>query len=183
MTRRAHGFTLIELMVVVALTAIVIGLVGPSMRELLAVKRVQSINAEMMTDLQYARTEAVRRNQSVVVQFQSNGTMTCYVVTAISAAVGKCNCLETPGSACKAGWEEIKTVQIPRTADVTLAASSSMSTLVRFEKLAGTSLPGDFQVDVVSSLRGQLRTGINPAGLPSVCSPDGSVTQVPKCGN
>lgn len=183
MTRRAHGFTLIELMVVVALTAIVIGLVGPSMRELLAVKRVQSINAEMMTDLQYARTEAVRRNQSLAVQFQSNSAMTCYVVTAIDAAVGKCNCLATPGSACKGGWEEIKTVQVPRKADVTLAASSSMSTLVRFEKLAGTSLPGDFQVDVVSSLRGQLRTSINPAGLPSVCSPDGSITQVPKCGS
>lgn len=183
MKRLQHAFTLIELMVVVALTAIIITLVGPSMLELLAVKRVQSINAEMMTDLQYARSEAVRRNQTLAVQFQSNGQMTCYVVTAIDAAVGKCNCLGTPGESCKGGWEEIKTVQLPRKLNVSLAASSSVSTLVRFEKLAGTSLPGDFQVDVVSSVRGQLRTSVNAAGLPSVCSPDGSVTQAPKCGS
>jgi type IV fimbrial biogenesis protein FimT len=177
-----RGFTLIELMVVVALVALVLALVGPSMRELLAVQRVQSINAELVADLQYARSEAVRRSQPLYVKFQSNADSTCYVVYT-EAGVGNCNCMKTPGTACLGGFQEVKTVQVPRALDVSFAASSSVGTLVGFMDIAGTSTPGDFQVDVASTVRGLLRTSVNAAGRPAVCSPDGSISQVPKCAS
>ena len=179
MTRR-RGFTLIEVLVVVALSAIVLALVGPSMRELLAVQRVQSINAELVGDLQFARSEAVRRGQPLLVRFQSNDDITCYVVYT-EAGVGNCSCLRAAGAACMGGFQEVKTVQVPRTLSVSLSASSAVGGVVSFMDLAGTSLPGDFKIDVASGLRGQLRTSVNAAGRPAVCSPDGSIKQVAKC--
>jgi type IV fimbrial biogenesis protein FimT len=169
-------------MIVIALLVIVVSLVGPSMRQLLAVQRVQSINAELVADLQFARSEAVRRGQPLFVKFQSTSDMTCYVVYT-EAGVGNCNCTKAPGSACLGGFQEVKTVQVPRKLDVSFAASSSIGTLVSFTDIAGTSQPGDFQVDVTSTVRGLLRTSVNAAGRPAVCSPDGSISQVPKCAS
>jgi len=179
-TRAPRGFTLIELMVVVALVAVVMTLVGPSVRDLLAAQRVQGINAELVTDLQFARSEAVRRNRPILVRFATNADMTCYVIYT-EAAIGRCNCLLAPGTACSGGFEEIKTVQLPKTLRVELAASSSVASIVGFEPLSGISRPGDFRVDLASTVRGALRTSVNAAGRPAVCSPDGSMRQVPRC--
>ena len=178
--RAPGGFSLLELMVVVALVAVVIALVAPSMRDLIAAQRVQGINAELVTDLQFARTEAVRRNRAIVVEFSQNASMTCYVMYT-EAAVGRCNCLRPPGNACAGGFEEIRTVQVPRSVSVTLAASSPRDRQVTFEPVAGLSDPGQFQVDVVGSVRGAMRTAVNATGRPTVCSPDGSISQVSRC--
>jgi prepilin-type N-terminal cleavage/methylation domain-containing protein len=178
--RAQRGITLIELMVVVALMAIVISLVAPSMRELLAAQRVQSINAELVGNLQYARAEAVRRNLPVFLRFSSNSTRTCYVIY-LAAVHGTCNCLYGTGTACTGDHEEIRTVVVPRTLSVALAASSSVSTIVNFDKDTGRTTPNTFTVDVASTVRGTLRTTVNATGRPTVCSPDGSIRQVPQC--
>lgn len=178
--RGARGFSLLELIVVVALVAVVISLVAPSMRDLIASQRVQSINAELVTDLQFARAEAVRRNLPVLVEFSQSAGMTCYVMY-LSASVGRCNCLRPPGSACAGGFEEIRTVQVPRSLAVSLSASSPRDRIVTFEPVAGLSEPGQFQVDVVGTVRGTMRTSLNVTGRPTVCSPDGSISQVPRC--
>ena len=44
-SRLARGVTLVEMMVVLALAAIVVALAAPSIRELLAMQRLQSIHA------------------------------------------------------------------------------------------------------------------------------------------
>jgi type IV fimbrial biogenesis protein FimT len=175
-----RGFTLIELMVVVALVATVMALVGPSVRELLATQRVRGISAELMTDLQYARSEAVRRNRPLLVQFSSDDTMDCYVIYT-EAAIGRCSCLRPPGLACTGGFEEVKTVQLPKSLNIAMAASSAADRIVSFEPLAGDSRPGAFSIDLTSSVRGALRTSVNATGRPAVCSPDGSIKQVPRC--
>jgi type IV fimbrial biogenesis protein FimT len=174
------GFTLVELMVVVALMAVLLALVAPSVRQLLAAQRVQSINAELVTNLQFARSEAVRRNTNVLVEFASGTNTTCYVVY-LPGVVGRCNCLRPPGAACSGNFTEIKTVQVPKRLSVELAASSGVARIVTFQQVTGTSLPGAFQIDVASSVSGALRTTVNITGRPAVCSPDGSVRGVPQC--
>ncbi len=61
-TRRARGLTMVEMMVVVAIAAVILTLTAPSMRDFLARQRVAAINAELVTDLQLARSEAIARN-------------------------------------------------------------------------------------------------------------------------
>ena len=55
---------MIELMVVVALVAIVLSLAAPSFKTFLMKKRVEGAMSELSTDLQFARSEAVSRVNS-----------------------------------------------------------------------------------------------------------------------
>ena len=65
-TLRARGFTLIELMVTIAIAAILITLAAPSFKGLIQSNSISSSVNMFMADLRYARSEAVRRGGTVV---------------------------------------------------------------------------------------------------------------------
>lgn len=69
-----HGFTLIELMVVVAVIAVGAALAGPSMRQEIANYGVRSASESMVNGLNLARAEAVRRNSAVTFTLGSSGS-------------------------------------------------------------------------------------------------------------
>lgn len=188
-TPPARGLTVIELMIVVALLGVLVALVAPSMRGMMTAQRVRGINAALVTDLQYARSEAARRNQDVGVAFQSTGSMSCYVAFVDAPPTAPaCDCTLTPGNVCSGGRQEIKTVQVPLSDGVAFSASSAAGAILSFgrrsgaqEPIAGASAPGQFEVTVTGTPRGQLRTTVNVAGRPTVCSPDASISGVPPC--
>lgn len=62
------GFTLIELMTVVAITAIIVGIAIPGFAELLIRTRLTAITNELVSSLNLARSEAVKRGRIVVVR-------------------------------------------------------------------------------------------------------------------
>lgn len=62
------GFTLIELMSVVAITGIIVGIAIPSFAELLIRTRLTAITNELVSSLNLARSEAVKRGRIVVVR-------------------------------------------------------------------------------------------------------------------
>ncbi|MGJ7502317.1 GspH/FimT family pseudopilin [Variovorax sp. ZT5P49] len=65
--QRQKGFTLIEMMVVVALVAILAALAMPSFTTMIANQRVTSATQELQTLFQFARAEGVyKRTQSTV---------------------------------------------------------------------------------------------------------------------
>ncbi len=71
--RCASGFSLIELMVVIAIAAILTGLAGPSILRMLSSNRVQSEASSFVSDLMYARSEAIKHGQSVSLCASSDG--------------------------------------------------------------------------------------------------------------
>ena len=191
-SRRCHpGLTLVELMVVVSLALLVTLLAAPSLRDMIEVRRLRGVNAQLVTDLQFARSEAVRRNVNVEVQFDQDDNLSCYVVYAGSAS---CDCKGTPGAACTSDTTtEIRTVQVLRSDAVRLdlPASTDQPRKLKMDHITGGMVPvlGDsdtpstnpFMVTFRGDHSGQLRTVINPAGRLSVCSPSGSVSGVDSC--
>ncbi|PAU66313.1 type II secretion system protein GspH [Pseudomonas sp. PIC25] len=71
--KTSSGFTLVELMVIVAILGIFASIAVPSFTDLVRRNRLQSASEEFYGLLQYARTEAVSRGRSITVT-QKDGT-------------------------------------------------------------------------------------------------------------
>lgn len=192
--RQQRGLTLIELMVVIAVMAVLVTLVAPSFKRMIDVQRVRSVNAALVTDLQFARSEAASRNRSVFIKFDNTSTtMSCYVVLE-GPGPSHCDCKRPPGTACNGPAEikEIRTVQVERSLGLAVAIPSTQTQLTMgFDPATGRLLiapldvaqesPVDFLIDVSHPSAGAMRTSVAPTGRPSVCSPASTISGVLTC--
>jgi prepilin-type N-terminal cleavage/methylation domain-containing protein len=183
-----RGMTIIELMTVLVVLGVLITLVaGPSMRGMAARHRVEAVNAELLTDLQLARSELAQQGDNatlVAVSFGGDAQRSCYTVHTVDVAASgvACDCTRTPGAVCAPfapGAREIKTMQFDRALGTSVAASSPVGARIVFSPPQAIATPANgFVIDVQDVVRGQLRTTVNGRGVPSVCSPDGSIPGV-----
>jgi type IV fimbrial biogenesis protein FimT len=132
---RELGFTIIELMTVVVVAGVLLVLALPAFNDMVERRQIEGRANELVTDLAYAKSEAVQRNRHVVVVPGGGGT--CYTIAAwtdVASRAGSCDCTAAPGSACTTGANhpvELKTVSL--TNGVTLATSGSFD----FEPVRG----------------------------------------------
>lgn len=179
---RAAAFTLVELMIVVALVAIIAALAAPSLRDMILVQRLRSINAQLVTDLAFARSEAVSRGVFVGVNIPPPSGGTCYILyTRVSLGTTPCDCTRT--TRCPdAGTTEIRTVQIPSDLSVTVQKlASQVAYDFTFDprtggmKLAASDLgiydTSGFQVVSAIDPARALQTSVSLAGRVTVCTP------------
>jgi type IV fimbrial biogenesis protein FimT len=187
-----RGFTLVELMVVVALVVIVIALTAPSFKRQLDYQRVQSIASEVVTDLQFARSEAAARGQFVRITFRENSTAGCYSIYTYSNNGTTCDCRNaTPCIA--AGTSEIKTARYPRSTGVRVLPSTSPPQPIEFgfEPTSGSlyTIPIDdvyvplaqYIIRVRLDATRELQAVVGRSGRPTLCAPSGSVMRAQTC--
>lgn len=201
MRRAQRAFTLIEMMVVIALVGVILMLAAPSFNEMIGMQRLRAINDQLVTDMQFLRGEAVSRNQYMgfIARNEAGDSMSCYTIFSsianplVSTSVDptQCNCTNGIGSACTGTQRELRTVQIPRNLSIELKFPPNQGGHMVASPINGgieirppnTALFSDleFCVEVRRSPRGRLRTGVSMGGRTSQCSPDGSVPGVPTC--
>jgi len=70
----SRGFTLIELLVTLAVTAVLLGLAAPSMMGLIATRRANALTNDLVTSINLARSEAIKRNDRIVLCKSSDGS-------------------------------------------------------------------------------------------------------------
>ena len=149
MPRRSQGFTLVELLVVVAITAILLALVVPSFTDSLARRKLEGAANELSADLRYARTQAVSDNVSVTLA--TTGT-TGYTIS---------------------GNQTYKTA----TLDSQLSLSSGIS-IVFFPLRGCTTATCSSAADTItltsSRTTGSLSVRTNNLGRVEICVPSGS---------
>lgn len=71
--KRILGFTLLELMVVLAITVILALIAAPAMSSLIASQRLRAMASDLYLALEKTRSEAVKRNASVTLAYRSGG--------------------------------------------------------------------------------------------------------------
>jgi len=98
--QRISGFTLIELMVTVVVVSVLSALAVPSMRTFIQNTRITSQANEFMADLNFARSEAVKRAANVTVCKSDNPTAaapTC-LATGTDWGVGRIIFIDSDGN-------------------------------------------------------------------------------------
>ncbi len=196
--RRARStvaaFTLVELMIVVALIAIIVTLAAPSFRDMILMQRLRGINAELVTNLHYARSEAISRGVFMHMRFQSDSTMTCYISYASTLpplTASDCDCTAAAGSRCTDPTStEVRTVQVLKSDGVeVLASRSGLVRLTIDPRTGGVFVPqmaeiaglATFWIDTRIDTARRLRNIIKQSGQVQGCTPSGSTVGGTTC--
>ena len=95
-----QGVTLPETVVVMAITAILLGFAVPSYKGMTERHRLRQAAESFKSDLQFARTEALKRSQNIVVsRLTGNDGNWCYGLAVRTASKSSCDCSVTDSSA------------------------------------------------------------------------------------
>ena len=83
----SRGFTLIELMVVLAILAIVLVIAAPSFANFILAQRIKAASSDIVASLAYARSEAIKQNGSVTITPTSGNWASGWTITSSSGVL------------------------------------------------------------------------------------------------
>jgi prepilin-type N-terminal cleavage/methylation domain-containing protein len=189
--RRHSGFTLVELMVTVAVLAILLVAAGPSFGDFFDRYRLRGGVDDVVSTIAQARAGAVKLDREVRVTFQGSGTDWC--VGAVSAslptdgsragAVTACDCSDN-SPACSVDGEKLV---VEKGAHGDVALSGAATELVFDGRLglatgSGGALSTSQFILTSPSKKYALRVDVSPLGEATVCvDSDNTIAGYSKC--
>jgi type IV fimbrial biogenesis protein FimT len=173
--RPQRGLTLLELTIVVAITAIVAAAAAPSFAALVDARRLESAATRLATDIQLARSEAIARNRPLRLSLFTGTGATCWIVH--SGAAADCRCSDVAGAVCGDGARTITGVALANSERVSVAGNVAS---IVFDPLHGTSTPTG-TLRVVGARGSAVHHIVNVVGRVRSCSPEGAVPGYSRC--
>jgi type IV fimbrial biogenesis protein FimT len=171
-----QGLTLVELMVCVAVLAVLLTLAVPSMQGFLARRQLEGLSAQFVADLQFARSAAVARAESLRMRIHATPDgATCYLVH--SGAANACTCQADQTVQCNGSAQVLRVVQLPVNERISVRAN--VATLL-IDPRQGTVSPTG-SIDISVSDGSTLRHVVNILGRVRLCTPATRVGDVPAC--
>lgn len=186
--RAARGFTLVELMVVVAIGAVLAAIALPSMREFVARKRLEGVAQELATDLRLLKAHQIqnRPGSGTSISFSSNADKVCYALYSRgtgATGTAHCDCALAANQACGQPGNGapglFRQVDIPASTGITMNANPTRLTLNGYNGLPMFNFT--LSVTLISPGAGQIVVSTNPAGVPTVCSVSGVFGAIRPC--
>jgi len=158
--KQASGFTLTELMIIIAIIGILASIALPSFQGMIERNRLKEVAEGLKSDLMFARTEAVKQSKDVTVSRKpGDAGAWCYGLN----VGGTCDC--NVANACS-----IKTVQgTGFSAIVNMDAAITNNSTFNFRR-------GTIGADgiTLSTSNYSIRTVFSDTGRVRTCSPDSS---------
>lgn len=152
-----------------AIVSVALGLAVPSLDALRQRMELYGAAAQLETDVQFARSEAVSRNRSVRMTMHDSTTGSCYIIHTGPAAA--CSCAGTGGASCGAGSDVLRSSSL--LADGRVRIRSAVKSMT-FDPVKGTFTP-------TATLRVESKDGralhqvVNVLGRVRTCSPAGKL--------
>ncbi|HEX4870842.1 MAG TPA: GspH/FimT family pseudopilin [Nevskiaceae bacterium] len=183
--RRPRGFTLVELMVALAVLGIVAALATPSFLTLIANNRLKSAAEQIRSDIALARSEAVKRNQVITLRFtRTSATQWCYGLRAATA----CDCTETTASEADYCFLDLDgsgnrlpaVVSSSRFGNIQIEAAPFGTAGLSFSPVRPTLTSGGATLSSPQA-SGSLRITASGPGRVRFCTPSGQLSGYPSC--
>lgn len=174
---RQIGFTLVELLIAMAIFGILAAFAVPSYQNMIENSKIKTATDSILAGLQIARAEAVKRNTSVQFDFRTDSAWTVCITPA-----GAGSCPTTDG----ATTIESRAVSEGSTTDVAIAESGGAGPYV-FDSFGRLTSPATATtIDVTNPSLGSsrdLRVVIGVGGAVKSCDPalDSSGTDPRRC--
>ena len=160
-----RGFTLIEMMVTVAVLAIIVSIAAPSFNGFFDRYRVKRAADTLSAFLINAKTEAIKRNKNVSTVITGSGTTWCAGMTENAT----CNC--TTASNCQIDDAD-RVINSTSFKGVKLLGPDSEHAFV-FKTQRGT-VTGNETVELESANGSKLNVVVSMVGRIKLCSPSGT---------
>lgn len=165
-----HGLTLVELLVVLALAAIILHSATLSFSGWLQRQHLLGVSAQFNADLQWLRSAAVLRHRILRLSFQDTDAGMCYLIH--SGDAGTCRCRPDlraePLVECDDGTELLRAALVPASRRIRLRSNVAS---LRIDPRHGTFTPtGSIEVSTTDG-SSALRHIVNILGRVRTCTP------------
>ena len=175
---RSPGFTIVELMVTVAVFAVLAALAVPSFTDFFDRSRVRGAGDEVLSLIATARAEAVENDLDVTLAFVDDGTNPWCIgansadaplAGAPAAAAAPCDC--TTVDACMVADQQM----VMTSADYEDVDIGALPAAMTFDSMLGAVVPLGTRTVTLTSPSGKydLQVQVNGLGQARLCTPDG----------